>query len=72
MQPKNEGCIKNLYSDTPSYCIQTKTAIRREGFCLGKFTGKRYLFKTGSQVRPTPSFLNILWSTSLSITVQCT
>ena len=48
------------------------TAIRREGFCLGKFTGKRYLFKTGSQVRPTPSFLNILWSTSLSITVQCT
>ena len=54
------------------YCIQTKAAIRRVRSCLGKLTGKRYLFKTGSQVSPTPSFLNILWSTSLSITVQCT
>lgn len=29
-------------------------------------------FLAGSQVRPTPSFLNILWSTSPSITVECT
>ena len=67
-----KGVSKTFILIHPLYCIQTKTAIRREGFCLGKFTGKRYLFKTGSQVRPTPSFLNILWSTSLSITVQCT
>ena len=31
-----------------------------------------YDFLTGSQVSPTPSFLNILWSTSLNITVECT
>ena len=29
-----------------------------------------YRLSTGSQVMSTPSFLNIFWSTSLSITVQ--
>ena len=29
-------------------------------------------FLTGSQVNPIPNFLNIFWSTSLNITVQCT
>lgn len=29
-------------------------------------------FRAGSQVRPTPSFLKILWSTSPSMTVECT
>ena len=29
-----------------------------------------YFFFIGSQVSPTPSFLNILWSTSDSITVE--
>ena len=59
--------------NTLGYTVfRQKAAIRRVRSCLGKFTGKRYLFKTGSQVSPTPSFLNILWSTSLSITVQCT
>ena len=24
MQPKNEGCIKNLYSDTPSLYVREK------------------------------------------------
>lgn len=31
-----------------------------------------FVFLAGSQVSPTPSFLNILWSTSPSITVECT
>ena len=31
-----------------------------------------YSFATGSQVRLIPNFLNIFWSTSLNITVQCT
>ncbi len=31
-----------------------------------------YPFFAGSQVRPTPNFLKILRSTSLSITVECT
>ena len=31
-----------------------------------------YFLCTGSQVRPQPSFLNILRSTSLSMTVECT
>ena len=31
-----------------------------------------HFFFTGSQVSPTPSFLNILRSTSDSITVECT
>ena len=29
-----------------------------------------YFFRIGSQVRLTPSFLKIFWSTSLSMTVQ--
>ena len=29
-----------------------------------------YFFRTGSQVRLTPNFLKIFWSTSLSMTVQ--
>ena len=33
---------------------------------------KNHFFATGSQVKPMPNFLNIFWSTSLSITVLCT
>ena len=33
---------------------------------------KRHFLGWGSVVRPMPSFLNIFWSTSLSITVTCT
>ena len=48
-----------------------KDAVRlyERPYFLEKF--EKVHFLTGSQVRPTPSFLNTLRSTSPSITVQC-
>ena len=46
-----------------------------DDMCIGFFRRSMvccYFFRTGSQVRLTPNFLKIFWSTSLSMTVQWT
>lgn len=54
--------------------LQKKNPLHvHEDVCIGFFKRSMvccYFFRTGSQVRLTPNFLKIFWSTSLSMTVQ--
>lgn len=54
--------------------LQKKNPLHvHEDMCIGFFKRSMvccYFFRTGSQVRLTPNFLKIFWSTSLSMTVQ--